>query len=359
MLKFKKIETEIVKGQSVGSQMLTRKNPIGWTWQKDGVSQSLIHAFINNRADCFLKYKQLWTPKAAPLYREFGSCMQWMLTECYRYGACIPTKVYLDKLLLAYHKVWIGENPVATTKHRETQHFVEGMTAIVLCQYLEKWDGDFTGQKYSMGNPTVMPIKWLKLEGIFKVPFEVSSQIGNVQMRGSFDGVFEDRKRNLWLLETKCLSMIDEEGIQDLLPQDLQVMFYLTAINLVFGKKPAGVLYNVVRRPGLRQKVKEDLSQFLKRIKGDVCDPKRQSHYFKRWEMSISWNEVEEWQQKFLIPVLKEIWLWDKGELATYLNPDQLITKYGRCDMFLPLTKGEFSQHFQRKHVFNELAEAI
>jgi hypothetical protein len=330
----------------------------GWRMERDGVSQSLIHSFINNRADCHLKYKELWTPKSAPLYREFGSCMQWLLTECYRLGG-MPAEKYCGLLLAKYHKVWVEENPVATTKHCETQNFVEGMAAVVLRQYLKRWDGDFTGRKYTQRNSTVTPVKWHKLEGIFKVLFGASKEIGSIQLRGSFDGVFEDRKEKLWLLETKCLSMIDEEGIQDLLPQDIQVMFYLTAIYLLYGKKPAGVLYNVVRRPGLRQRVKENLPEFLNRIAKDVADSKRQSHYFKRWEMAISWDEVVAWQQKFLIPVLTELWLWDKNKLATYLNSDQLITKYGRCDMFLPLVKKEFSQHFQRKHVFNELVEAI
>ena len=164
-----------------------------------------------------------------------------------------------------------------------------------------------------------------------------------------FDGCFYDKRKRLWLFETKTKSRIDEETLQDMILQDVQIMLSLWIIKNVLDRIPSGVLYNVIRRPGQKLLKDEPLKSFFGRVEKDVSSPKRYDHYFKRWEFAIYWNEVEQWKKDFLDPVMMEIRMWFEGTLPTYVNPYSLVNQYGKCDLYFPIVKNDFSQCSQRK----------
>ncbi len=220
--------------------------------------------------------------------------------------------------------------------------------------YLQRYQGDWTG-KYSFSNPTVKPDKWLGLEDQFKFDYRFEDGLV-VPIRGMFDGVFTAKQGTTWLFETKFLSRVDEEGLEDLLPFNLQVMLYLTALYERSGDKPAGVLYNVVRRPGLRQKKNESLREFSDRILEDVVG--RPDHYFIRWDMTITQGELANWRRTFLDPVMREIRDWAEGTGRHYANPDALITKYGRSDFYELIVRNNPAVYYKRAAPFNELEDA-
>lgn len=335
----------------------TKKQVEGWTFEKSGISQGFIHYFLACREQTRLVYKELWSSHYEPLFREFGSCFHWLLAQVYsgRKGSGNPRTA--NHLIAEYHVLWKKQNPNPTNARKNQQDLVYGLCEKVLPAYLKRWDGDFGG-KYKMGCSVVKPVEWLATEEVWKLNYCVDDQL-KVLIRGKYDAVFADKKKNLWLFETKCLSVISEEDIMELLPTDIQCMLYLLAIKLQFKKKPAGVLYNIVRRPGLRQGKDETLAQLLGRVEKDITTPKRQDHYFKRIEMAIDWPEVEAWQKNFLDPILQEIRDWDMGKAGHWQNPDALASKYGHCMLFDMLTKGDKSKYYKRKFVFNELQDNI
>ncbi len=170
-----------------------------------------------------------------------------------------------------------------------------------------------------------------------------------VLIRGRFDGVFRLNGK-LWLMENKTKSMIDEEGLQASLSQDMQTMLYSYAIKLKFGEAPVGVLYNVIRRPQLRLKQNETYDEFYSRIEDDVrTDPDK---YFMRWEVTFAKNDIEDWVKRSLNPILTQVCLWwdeikqnpfDPWSIPNrvyhFQNPEGLYTRYGKSQYFELLTR--------------------
>lgn len=341
------------------------KQKKGWDFNRDGVSQGFIHSFINCKLQTHLRYKELWTSKDDPIFREFGSCFHWLIPWALNSQFKKPPgHTAISHAINYYYELWQEQHPKIASKKAQQMDYVFGLCEKVLPAYLKRWNGDYPREKkYKMGCNVVQVKKWMSFEETWKEPYEFKTGddriLSIVFLKGKFDGVFIDKKNDLWLLETKCLSVIKEDEIMELLPLDIQCMLYLLAIYLKYGKKPKGVLYNIVRRPGLRQGKSETFKQLLDRVEKDVNHPKRQNHYFKRIEMVIDWSEIETWQKTFLNPVLGEIQDWSKGIIRTYMNPDALTSKYGRCELYHLIVHDAKNNFFRRKTVYNELTDNI
>lgn len=160
-----------------------------------------------------------------------------------------------------------------------------------------------------------------------------------VRLRGKMDGVGlkgTDRAVRVWLHETKTKGRIDKAEIEQNLTWDLQVGLYLTVLDRLIreGKPPfdnlpacarttpAGVRYNVVRRPfsggegSIRQRKPsksnpdgESLEQFFERLRSEyvAADP---GSWFMRWTAAISPADLDEYRVQFLDPVLEQVCDW-------------------------------------------------
>ena len=321
------------------------KKVVGWNLWDDGVSQSFIGSYCFCRAQTRLKYLELWQSDGTSLPLEFGNCSHWLFSKIYQLSEAPTVKMILD-LLKKYKKNWKKDNPLPSIKALKNQERIYGMIAEVLPEYIKRWDGDWTG-KYRYGNDTVRPEKWLDLEERHTREY-VYPDGKKTFMLAVFDGAFYDKKKGIWIFESKTKGRIDEETLQDCILFDTQVMLSLWIARDVVKKKPSGVLYNVLRRPGQKDFKGETLKEFCGRVKKDVSNVKRYDHYFKRWEFAIDYSEVLEWKKDFLDPVMLEIRMWFEGKLPTYVDPFSLVSKYGRCDMYAPLVWGDYTKCSQR-----------
>ena len=327
-----------------------------WNFWEDGCTQSLIRVWNSCMEQARLKYVEGWSRRGGSLALEFGSCVHWVLSQISGTAAKPPGKRKILNTLAKYEKLWKEQNGVRTQKTDEDFERVLGLAEALLPRYVERWTGDWTG-KYKPRNPTVAPKKWLQLEGRFKVPFTLDDG-AQTYLQGMFDGVFEDKKGRLWLFETKTKSVIEREIIEDTLQFDIQVLLYLWALKEVYGRTPHGVLYNVIRRPGLRQGKAEKLGDFFERCRLDVEDVKRTDHYFIRWELEVEKSEIDAFENDYLRPILGQMRNWWDGTGPHYMNPDALQTKYGKADMYEPIVHGNFRSLKKRKVVFPELADS-
>jgi hypothetical protein len=168
-----------------------------------------------------------------------------------------------------------------------------------------------------------------------------------VPIRGRFDAVLETSD-GLWIMEDKTKSVI-QPRIQQYLPFDLQTGIYRYAAEKKFGKPVVGVLYNIIRRPGLKQKDGQPDRDFQNRIAADIRD--RPDHYFLRYHVHMAGNDNENWVQRCLNPILYQVALWwdeikanpfDPWSIPNrrhhYMNPEGLYTKYGESSYFDFLT---------------------
>ncbi len=155
-----------------------------------------------------------------------------------------------------------------------------------------------------------MKTRWMGLESTFDVNFN------GYRLRGQRDGVFETAKRKLWLKETKTKGRIpNQTTLMSLLGFDFQNLFYLTASEVETGRKIEGVLYNIVRRPGLERK-DDSLIEYYNRIFDHI--DKDPEHYFKRYEIFYPRSVIEHFQNEELPAKLKEFEMWINGEIATF-----------------------------------------
>ncbi len=317
------------------------KKVIGWDLWDDGVNQSFIGKFLQCRYQTHLRYRKLWKSQKCSLPIEFGDYCHWLFSKLYVMQSP-PDANGLKKLCKEFHKEWLREHPIPSQKQKEIQERVYGMVAKVMPEYIKRWDGDWSG-KYKYGNDTVRPVKWIDLEGYHTRTYTYPDGKKTV-LHNIFDGAFYDKKKKLWIFESKTKGRIEEETLQDGILFDTQVMLYLWIAQDVFKEKPAGVLYNVLRRPGQNWLKEDTLKSFCDRVEKDVSKVRRYDHYFKRWEFAIDYSEVLAWKKAFLDPVMQEIRMWQEGKLATYINPFALVSKFGRCDMYAPIVWGDYTK---------------
>jgi hypothetical protein len=194
---------------------------------------------------------------------------------------------------------------------------------------------------------------WLDVEHEFDLPLRLPSGRES-RLRGKIDGVFMLNK-GLWILETKTASKVEETALMDRLPFDLQTGLYLHAAHLITGIRPKGVIYNILRKPQLRQKKAEHFKAFWERTTADVA--KRPGFYFLRYEIRRTRDEASRWLREFEA-VLADLEQWHGGDQFHYRNSNECQGRYGNCE-FLPVcSRGDTSNFTQRKVQFPELASS-
>jgi hypothetical protein len=311
----------------------------------DGVSYTLLQRWKNCREAARL-YLKGWRSKSSGAGIVFGSVTHSLLEKVYqdvRAGKLkkAPSKDYIKEHIKIVEQQWRKDNPKADA---DTLQFLEVTCIIaesVLPSYFKHWKKDFL-------------VKWNQPETEFLHPFTVEHPFTHRPMktylRGKIDASFlEDLE--LFLLETKTKSRIGETGegnLTDILPHEMQVGIYLIMLKILQKKTPAGLLYNIVRRPGSKPKKNESLEKFAARIAKDV--EKRPDYYFLRLRMTVNQQDLFRRQQE-LEDCIADFLLWWKGEIGHYKNSDYCENKYGTCG-YLPICgRGDFSRHYRKEQI--------
>lgn len=217
-----------------------------------------------------------------------------------------------------------------------------GIAEALLPEYFEFWREDF------------FTIKWRFLEEEFcvYVEFKLNGVRYRIPVRGKIDGGF-DTPKEFWMFETKTKGRINEDQIMSQLPIDLQVNLYFLAIFLKFGEWPNGVVYNLIRKPQLRQGKNETLVEYCKRCRADIFD--RPEFYFSRIHVSVTKEEIIQWRDEQLIPMLQDLVLWYEDITPHYRNVKSCTSGFYPCE-FLPICgQGNRANFKLRETLFSEL----
>lgn len=322
--------------------------------ERDGVTQSLISMWLSCRQKAKL-YLEGWDSKYhkealidgnighACLERSYTLIREKKMTRP-------PSERFSRSIVEAVEAQWHVENLKPNAEAREMVERACAVTEVILPLYFDYWNKDFKDKK------------WVSLEEKFEFPMAVTSRTGkvcHVPLRGKKDGTFRTSK-GLWLFETKFKSQISEETIVETLSFETQVMLYLlqtwydTPPKLSEKTAPKGCLYNIVRRASLRQKVKETIPEFAKRVKADI--QKRPEFYFMRMESPATIKELSYFQSE-LQNLLSDMWDWWKGLAPHYKNTYSCIGKYGKCQYLPVCGRGDYGNLAKRKVVFKELED--
>lgn len=292
---------------------------------------------------------------------EFGTCCHWVLEQAYgtEMGFVareeVPDPEWVFSAIQSYAVKWANENAQVSGKMYQQQEQVYGLAEAVMPAYFKRWDGDFIGN-YTYGNNTSRPAVWLSLEEVFDIPFKFDDR-SQTRVRGKRDGVFHEPNcpERRWVLDTKCLSVIKPDEILDTMDWDVQQMLYMWSYWRETRQYPTGNIKNVIRRPGHRQGASESKDAFYARVANELWNPAKFDHNFARYQMQIVPAELRHWEEIFLRPLMIDIRGWWDGSHPHYINPNSLISKYGRSSLFGPVAKNDYSGVVQREHVYPEL----
>lgn len=327
-----------------------------WDLYRDGVTQGSIGLFLQCREQFRLKMLDGLSHKTPSEAIEFGSAFHAMLADIHGKGWSI------NKAAQAYLVHW-KKNKYLLPVDIEKITFIVSTVSSILREYLIQWEKDDAKKK----------TRWVAREEVFRVPVKVHvpansvlmSRVIEIILTGRWDGIFADTKKTNRLFETKTKSQIDEDGIMDALPFDLQTMLYCYTAQEHFGKRVSGTIYDVIRRPALRQGATETLTGFCERIDRDV--KARPAHYFKRYRVTLDSKAIERFVEHQLKPILRDMVNWYEDMLqhlaspwespSHYMNSNNLFTRFGKCDVFAVITRGATHGLYRRSVPYPELLD--
>lgn len=308
-----------------------------WSLKKNGVRQTPLHLWLRCREQFRLQMVEGWGSYRYSAAIDNGNLWHWLLDQRHNEG-----KIDIDKMLKSYSAGFKSDNPSAGMPRLEALQLSMVQARTMWPMYCKLYPDEW---------------KWLGVEKSFHFKHDANDRVYGMRpdsrisypipVGGIWDGVFRHKDGKIWLFETKTKSMIDEFEIADGLQLDLQVMLYLYAIKVVYGEYPAGVCYNVIRKPTVRKAKSRTPEEHGAILGKDLT--KRPDHYFKRWWMKVKPKEVDGWVTNTLDQILLDVYLWAEGISGHYVTTKNLVGRFGRCDMFEVITDNDYSNVFRRK----------
>ena len=304
------------------TKVATTPNRI-WNYFRDGVTQSFISKFLTCKRQCYLEYVEGWTPIKTDPNLLFGTLL---------HGAIAASLQAKKDITSSY----ISSDPLGKelVNDPKTKDIFYTQVEILLQVYWLNYANDFSQE-------------WNQIEQPFRIAHN------NTYLSGVIDGGYITPEGKYWLMDTKGLSVITPDNLLATLPYDLQVMFYLYA-EYLSGRKPCGLVYNIVRKPQIKV---EPLETYRSRLYAAIA--KDIGHYFVRMPIQITEGEVMQWYKEVLEPIMYEIEHWQiNGYIPRYYNPTAILTRYHKLATTYPIiTHNDYSNFYQREAPFREIVE--
>jgi len=323
--------------------------------ERDGVTNGLLGTWkaCRERAHLFLEGWVSHRHSFAMLYGTLFHAVLEQVSNDLRTRTLkgAPGDKYINRTLVRIHGQWLSENPHADAEALNDLELSMLIIAAVVPTYFKYWYKDDFER-----------MVWEASEHVFRTPLQVTVPSGKtyaVPVRGKMDGTFRlpdsPRPLSLRLLETKTKSRVDEGVMSDIVGFERQVNLYVHELAQQ-KKRPAEILYNVVRRPQLRQKEGESNLAFSRRIAEDV--QKRADWYFFRLKILVDKTDLARFRKE-LVGMVADFAAWRTGEAGHYRNSDACETKYGVCPYLKVCAHGDYSGLTKRAVVFRELEDQL
>lgn len=223
----------------------------------------------------------------------------------------------LPEFLTGYTKE--AASQIASPQQVQDFYLAVKFALALVTEHFSFWDDLLSGAGFEV----------IASEGKFSVPF-----LDNFVLYGRRDLVIKRRKDgSKWIVDHKIMSQVRPDELMDLAAISLQNRLYTLAFFLEHGEFPSGMIYNVIRAPGLNPRKgrgknpkKENPAAFQKRLQEDIHD--RAESYFMRFEVQFAKSDVLAWQDQFAAK-LDDYLKWNLGQVPTYRNDSGNIC-YGR-----------------------------
>ena len=296
--------------------------------EKHGVTQSLLNSFNKCKVLCYYKIRGVSAKRKKRDALDFGSLFHETVAVLYRRSKA-PSKKRVRKTVRL----------VAKQLEIKDEKLID-MCKMLAVEYFLHWKGDFTKTD----------------KRTTELEFSVKLKDLNCPIRGKVDAWFRIRKEE-WMLETKTASRINWQELLELLGFKLQHLLYLWARWRLKRVAPFGVLYNVVRKPGLRRSDDETYADFLKRCREHIR--KKPDHYFIRREIRIRKSELKAFEVE-LVKMVREFLRWhERGTKGTYRSSVACAGRFGMCEFAKLCATGSFEGYRVRDRFHQELDSEV
>lgn len=274
----------------------------------DGVTCSLLHKFLECRERFRLKTMEGLTKKEGWDHKLSYGNMWHVCEEAFANSGNPIVQLPWQKSLENYCRQEIKKYPMASN---DIEHWYN-VCLVQFPEYINYWKS----------HPENSNKTNLFQEKAFNILYTLPSG-DQITLRGKWDSIDIVEKEGIYLQENKTKGQVNEQSIYKQLSFDMQTMLYLVALKkfqLGSGEKELGthlikgVRYNVIRRPlsggkgTIRQTKKETKQEYYNRLAQYIKD--EPEHYFMRWKVLITEQDIENFRLKFLDPILQQLVLW-------------------------------------------------
>ena len=153
-----------------------------------------------------------------------------------------------------------------------------------------------------------------------------------LKIAGKLDDLVKINNR-WWIVEYKTASRLDSSYF-DRLYVDSQITMYMYAMERL-DYNPAGVIYRVIRKPGLRRGRTEALEAFLERLRKDIAE--RPEFYYEERMLYRDKRDLGEFEETIYLEAKQANDCARKGRCFRHSTA---CSMYGACE-YLPLCMGE------------------
>lgn len=301
-----------------------------WNLYDDGINSHGLEQFLDCREQFRLNRIECLESRGVTGGRLFGSIMHNVLEEA-------NIAKYTDRERVIKHalNVYEKENEHHYEKEWEHDEFVIALNKAekTATRYLE----------YHRSQDKLRSIKGLEEEFSVSITFKhpLEKKKIKVSLVGTYDQIFTPpNESKIWIQDRKTFSNASSSMMEELIPINLQFLFYAVAYSECFGyDKLGGICVSTIRNSQLRKKKDENNKDFSLRISEDI--DKRPDYYFIRYNFPFKKNEVKEWKEKQLIPMLQMLVMWYENKLPHFYTPRALNQFMTKSDYYYQIIDGK------------------
>ena len=308
-----------------------------------GLTQSLITAYMNCRKRFLLKLNR-YTSASKNKTTLFGNIVHRVLELMYE-ATQEHTKLNWSRFIeiaISTHEQHEQDNYIGVTP--EDIQFAQVVANVMLLAYVNYYTEDFTDKRFTDTEE--------EISVLFLKPFRT-------RLLMKLDGCYNTKGKapKVWLMEHKTRSRISEETLMKRLSYDFQNLTYVTIVEEAREINIDGVLYNIIRKPQIRQRKGETAHEFATRLKEDI--EKRPEFYFMRYEIPYTKADKKSFRAELFETILSIRESLTKCKQTRdnsvfYKNPTACEANFP-CEFIDACASETMNGYFQKDKLFSEL----
>ncbi len=225
------------------------------------VTNSSITLFKRCRYSWLLSYVFNMAPLITPHYFDDGDIFHSTLDRYYQNHSKTKVLAYIDRRYKELAKDLVMKAPHIVEKLEERNTILQGMMS----------------GYYELRAPDKK--KWRVLWAEKKFSIDCEDADGEQFLyRGKRDMKIQDENGDFWVVEHKTASSIGSQYVQKL-GMDTQILTYIWADRQAEPDRVKGCFYNVIKKPGIRQKQNETRDEYLQRLKDEYQNEEK--YYYR------------------------------------------------------------------------------